>query len=85
MAIVGRTFAVADLKHVRFSGLTAWLLWSGIHIYFLIGFANRLLVTLQWAISFVTKRRVVRILPLAQAKMTHADPGRQTVRSSDAG
>lgn len=68
MAIVGRTFAVADLKHVRFSGLTAWLLWSGIHIYFLIGFANRQLVTPQWAISFVTKRRGVRILPLAQAK-----------------
>jgi NADH dehydrogenase len=85
MAIVGRTFAVADLKYVRFSGLTAWLLWAGIHIYFLIGFANRLLVTLQWAISFVTKRRGVRILPLAQAEMTHADPGRQTVSSSDAG
>jgi NADH dehydrogenase len=82
MAIVGRTFAVADLKHVRFSGFTAWLLWVGIHIYFLIGFANRLLVMLQWAISFVTKRRGVRILPLTQAEMTHADPGRQT-RSSD--
>src|SRR5204863_5039991 len=64
MAIVGRTFAVADLKHVRFSGLTAWLLWAGIHIYFLIGFANRLFVMLQWAISFVNKRRGVRILPL---------------------
>jgi NADH:ubiquinone reductase (H+-translocating) len=76
MAIVGRTFAVADLKYVRFAGLTAWLLWAGIHIYFLIGFANRLLVTLQWAISFVTKRRGVRILPPAQAEMTHADPGR---------
>ena len=70
-------FAVADLKHVRFSGFTAWLLWIGIHIYFLIGFANRLLVTLQWGISFVTKRRGVRILPLAQAEMTHADPDRQ--------
>jgi NADH dehydrogenase len=85
MAIVGRTFAVADLKHVRFSGFTAWLLWAGIHIYFLIGFASRLLVTLQWAISFVTKRRGVRILPLAQAEMTQANPGRQAVRPSDVG
>lgn len=85
MAIVGRTFAVADLKHVRFAGFTAWLLWAGIHIYFLIGFANRLLVTLQWAITFVTKRRGVRILPLAQAEMTNADPGWQTVSSSDGG
>ena len=56
MAIVGRTYAVADLKHVHSAGLLAWLLGAGTHIYFLIGFANRLLVMLQWAISFVTKR-----------------------------
>src|SRR5262247_4544269 len=68
MAIVGRSFAVADLKRVRFAGFTAWLLWAGIHIYFLIGFANRLLVMLQWGMSFVTKRRGVRILPLAQVE-----------------
>ena len=84
MAIVGRTFAVADLKHVRFSGFTAWLLWLGVHIYFLIGFANRLLVILQWGISFLTKRRGVRILPLAQSEKVHADMGRQTVKSPDA-
>jgi len=78
MAIVGRTFAVADLKHVRFSGFTAWLLWAGIHIYFLIGFANRLLVTMQWAISFITKRRGVRILPLAQTEVADVEPDRQT-------
>jgi NADH:quinone reductase (non-electrogenic) len=83
MAIVGRTFAVADLKHARFSGLTAWLLWAGVHIYFLIGFANRLLVTLQWGISFLTKRRGVRILPLAREEMRHAATDRQTGRSSD--
>src|SRR5262249_61734365 len=57
MAIVGRAFAVADLKHVRFAGFSAWLLWAGIHIYFLIWFANRLFVSLQWAVSFVHSRR----------------------------
>ena len=82
IAIVGRTFAVADLKHVRFSGFTAWLLWIGVHIYFLIGFANRLLVMLQWGISFVTKRRGVRILPFEQSEKTDAGTGRQTGRSS---
>src|SRR5262249_31706700 len=61
LAIVGRTFAVADLHFVQFSGVLAWLLWLGIHIYFLIGFANRLLVMLQWGVSFWTKRRGVRI------------------------
>jgi len=64
LAIIGRTFAVADLGFVRFSGALAWLLWLGIHIYFLIGFANRLQVMLQWAVSFWTKRRGVRIFPL---------------------
>lgn len=71
IAIVGRTFAVADLKHLRFSGFFAWLLWAGVHIYFLIGFANRLLVTLRWLISFVTNRRGARILPHPQAKLPH--------------
>jgi len=85
MAIVGRTFAVADLKHVRFSGFTAWLLWLGVHIYFLIGFANRLSVMLQWAISFVTKRRGVRILPLAPRGTAHTDRGPRTGGSSDFG
>jgi len=42
--------------------LIAWLLWAGVHIYFLIGFANRLFVMLQWMIALVTKRRAVRIL-----------------------
>jgi NADH:ubiquinone reductase (H+-translocating) len=63
LAIVGRTFAVADLTPFRFAGVFAWLLWLGIHIYFLIGFANRLLVMLQWSVSFWTKRRGVRIFP----------------------
>jgi len=55
LAIIGRTSALADLGFVRFSGFSAWLVWAGVHIYFLIGFANRLFVTLQWAISFLTK------------------------------
>ncbi len=80
MAIVGRTYAVADLKHLRFSGFPAWLLWLGVHIYFLIGFANRLLVMLQWGFSFLTKRRGVRILPLERSEDADAErtPARRT-------
>ena len=66
LAIVGRTYAVADVTPFRFTGVVAWMLWIGIHIYFLIGFANRLLVLLQWSVSFWTKRRGVRIFPLAR-------------------
>jgi NADH dehydrogenase len=63
LAIVGRAYAIADLRCARFAGFSAWLVWAGVHIYFLIGFANRLFVTLQWVFAFLTKRRRVRVLP----------------------
>jgi NADH dehydrogenase len=64
LAIVGRTYAVADLRFVRFAGFPAWALWATVHVYFLIGFANRLFVLLQWGLDFLTKRRQVRVLPV---------------------
>jgi NADH:ubiquinone reductase (H+-translocating) len=63
LAIVGRTYAVADLRFLRFAGFSAWLVWAAVHIYFLIGFANRFFVLLQWGFAFITKRRQVRIFP----------------------
>ena len=63
LAIVGRTYAVADLRFLHFAGLPAWLVWAGVHIYFLIGFANRFFVLLQWGFAFLTKRRQVRVFP----------------------
>jgi NADH dehydrogenase len=63
LAIVGRAYAVADLRFARFGGFAGWLVWAAVHIYFLIGFANRLFVSLQWGLAFLTKRRRVRILP----------------------
>jgi NADH dehydrogenase len=62
LAIVGRTYAVADLRFVRFSGFPAWFIWAAVHIYFLIGFANRVFVLLQWAYAFATKRRRGQVL-----------------------
>ena len=67
LAIVGRASAVADLRFARFGGFPGWLVWAGVHIYFLIGFANRLFVGLQWGLAFLTKRRRVRILPEERA------------------
>jgi NADH:ubiquinone reductase (H+-translocating) len=63
LAIVGRAYAVADLRFSRFAGFAAWVVWAGVHIYFLIGFANRFFVLLQWGFDFLTKRRRVRVLP----------------------
>jgi NADH dehydrogenase len=64
LAIVGRTYAVADLRFSRFGGFAAWVVWASVHIYFLIGFANRLFVLLQWGLDFLTKRRRVRVLSI---------------------
>ena len=63
LAIVGRTYALADLRFVRFAGFPAWIVWAAVHIYFLIGFANRFFVIVQWGIAFLTKRRQVRVFP----------------------
>ena len=62
LAIVGRTYAVADLRFARFAGFPAWFVWAVVHIYFLIGFANRLFVLLEWAVVFATKRRRGQVL-----------------------
>jgi NADH:ubiquinone reductase (H+-translocating) len=63
LAIVGRTYAVADLRFLRFAGFPGWIVWAVVHIYFLIGFANRFFVLLQWSFAFLTKSRQVRIFP----------------------
>jgi NADH:quinone reductase (non-electrogenic) len=62
MATIGRKRAVAQLAAVKLSGLTAWLLWSLAHIYFLIGFRNRLTVALNWAWSYATFQRGTRLI-----------------------
>jgi NADH:ubiquinone reductase (H+-translocating) len=61
LAVVGRGFAVADFRLWRVSGFLAWLIWAGVHIYFLVGYANRFLVVARWAIAFLTRRRDARI------------------------
>ena len=61
LAIVGRSYAVADLRFLHFAGFPAWIVWALVHIYFLIGFANRFFVLSRWSFALVTKRRQVRI------------------------
>ena len=62
MAIIGRGAAIADLGWIRLSGLMAWLMWLFLHIFKLIGFRNRLIVLLEWAIAYVTFQRSVRLI-----------------------
>ncbi|HYD42536.1 MAG TPA: NAD(P)/FAD-dependent oxidoreductase [Anaeromyxobacter sp.] len=62
LATIGRAAGVADVRGLRFSGLTAWLLWLFVHVFFLIGFRNRVAVILQWAWSYLTWRRGARLI-----------------------
>ena len=62
LATVGRSFAIADLGRIRLSGFPAWIAWLGIHIYFLIGFRNRLVVLLEWAWAYLTFQRGARLI-----------------------
>jgi NADH dehydrogenase FAD-containing subunit len=62
MATVGRRHAIADLGWLKLKGLVGWLLWSIAHVYFLIGFRNRLSVATSWAWSYLTYQRGVRLI-----------------------
>lgn len=62
LATIGRAAAVADFGKLRFSGFPAWFLWLAIHVFFLIGFRNRVLVLLQWAWAYLTYKRGARLI-----------------------
>ena len=62
MATIGRNRAVADAGFMRFSGLPAWLAWLFVHIIFLVGFRNKLLVLINWALAYVTYGRGARLI-----------------------
>jgi NADH:ubiquinone reductase (H+-translocating) len=62
LATIGRAKAVADIKGLQLSGFIAWLTWLLVHLFYLIGFQNRLLVFTRWVISFVTRGRGERLI-----------------------
>ena len=62
LATIGRAAAVADFGKIHVSGFLAWLSWLFIHIFFLIGFRNRLMVLIQWAWSYLTYERGARLI-----------------------
>jgi NADH dehydrogenase len=62
LAVIGRHAAVADLRAVHFDGFIAWLLWLLIHIYYLIGFENKLLVMVQWGWNYFTRTRGAQLI-----------------------
>jgi NADH dehydrogenase len=62
MATLGRNAAVAEVKGLRLSGFPAWAAWLGVHLYYLVGFRNRLMVLGNWAYSYFTYDYAVRVM-----------------------
>src|SRR5918999_57682 len=62
LATIGRARAVADLHAIRLSGFPAWAAWLVVHLWFLVGFQNRVIVFIRWFISFVTYGRGTRLI-----------------------
>jgi NADH dehydrogenase len=67
LATIGRKRAVAEIGTLRIAGLPAWLLWSTAHIYFLVGFRNRIVVGANWLWNYLTFERGARLI----TGMTH--------------
>ena len=62
LATIGRAAAVAEFGKIHISGFLAWLAWLFIHVFFLIGFRNRIIVLVQWAWSYFTYERGARLI-----------------------
>jgi NADH dehydrogenase len=80
LATIGRSAAVADLGWIKLSGPLAWLAWLVLHLLFLVGFRNRVIVLIEWAWSFVSYDRGARLItgPLRRG----ADENRASERNS---
>jgi NADH dehydrogenase len=66
LATVSRFHAVADIKGFRLAGFPAWLVWLGVHIFYLIGFKNRVTTLFHWAITFASRGRSERTATIQQ-------------------
>jgi NADH:ubiquinone reductase (H+-translocating) len=75
VATIGRAAGVADFGRLKLSGVIAWLAWLFIHIFFLIGFRNRVMVSAQWAFAYVTNERGGRLIIGRRDQPPVAKPG----------
>jgi NADH dehydrogenase len=74
LAVIGRGRAVADIWRLHFGGLLAWLIWIFVHIFFLIGFRNRVVVMFEWAWAYLTYERGARLITRANPDYARHTP-----------
>ncbi len=72
LATVGRAFAVLEAGSIKISGFIAWIAWLVVHIFFLIGFRNRVVVLLQWAWAYISYQRGARLITVPIPTDHHA-------------
>jgi NADH dehydrogenase len=82
LATIGRAAAVADVKGIRLSGFIAWAAWVVVHLWYLVGFENRIFVFIRWAFSFASHGRGARLIGDSEA---HADPRSTTAERPGSG
>ncbi len=73
MATVGRNKAVVDLPRFKFQGVFAWFVWMFVHLYFLIGFRNRVVVFINWVYNYIRFDREARLIIRPFKKQNQAD------------
>ena len=74
LATIGRSAGVGYVREMRLTGFLAWFAWLAVHIFFLIGFRNRLLVIIQWAWAYITHRRPARLITGASVPLLLRSP-----------
>jgi NADH dehydrogenase len=80
LATIGRASAVADIKGVRLSGFIAWLTWLVVHLWYLVGFQNRVVVFIRWSFSFFSHGRGARLITdAAEAGVVPSPPADEAV------
>jgi NADH dehydrogenase len=84
LATIGRAAAVADFGFIRLSGFVAWLLWIVVHVMFLIGFRNRVIVMFEWAWAYFTSKRGARLITGDVGRLPSPARGREKGAGPDA-
>jgi len=74
LATIGRAAAVADIKGLKLSGFIAWITWLVVHLWYLVGFQNRILVLIRWSFSFATHGRGARLITESGAETGPSQP-----------
>jgi NADH dehydrogenase len=85
LATIGRAAAVADVNGVRLGGFLAWITWLVVHLFYLVGFQNRLLVLIRWSVSFATRGRGTRLITSQEAASGRSRGDARPTSSSRAG